>query len=209
MLTATEELPTATPVPDKDVDELYETILGNIMISDKAFRGIVQRSLLRDEVQELLASEVVTTGLVVQAQLIKTDTEAEAQAALERIEGGEDFAVVATEVSTDTATAEQGGDLGWVTTGQLASRYGQAVEDEMFGLSPGEMSLVESNGAFYVVQVLDRDENGPLPEAVLNQRQSSALADWLTERKASAEVEIERLLEEDQIPPDPFVTTGF
>ena len=210
VLTATEELPTATPVPDKEVDELYNTILGNIMISDKSFRGIVQRGLLRDEVQELLAGEVVTTGLVIKAQLIKTETEEEALAAMERVDGGEEFAVVATEVSTDTTTAEQGGDLGWVTTGQLASRYGQAVEDEAFALLPGEMTVVESDGMFYVIQVLDRDENGPLPEAVLNQRRSSALADWLAERAASPEVQIERLLADEQIPPDPFITqTGF
>jgi parvulin-like peptidyl-prolyl isomerase len=212
VITDTAELPTATPVPQKDVDELYNTILGNITISDKGFRAIVQRGLLRQKVQELLASEVVTTGLVVQAQLIETETEEEAQAAMERIEGGEDFAVVATEVSTDTTTAEQGGDLGWVTTGQLASRYGQAAEDQLFDLSPGQMTVVESNGMFYVIQVLDRDENGPLPEGVLSQRQSSALTDWLTARKTSSEVQIERLLEDDQIPPDPFVLqtqTGF
>ncbi|HSJ55426.1 MAG TPA: peptidylprolyl isomerase [Anaerolineae bacterium] len=205
VLTDTQELPTATPVPQEDVDELYNSIIGNIKISDEAFRDIVQRSLLRGKVQELLAGEVVTTGLVVQAQLIKTETEEEALAAMERIEGGEEFAIVATEVSTDTTTAEQGGDLGWVTTGQLASRYGQALEDEVFALSPGEMTTVGSNDMFYVIQVLDRDENGPLPEAVVTQRRSSVLTDWLAERKASPEVEIERLLEEDQIPPDPFV----
>lgn len=212
VVTDTAVLPTATPIPQDAVDELYNTILGNITISDKAFRGIVQRGLLRESVQELLASEVVTTGLVVQAQLIQTETEEEAQAAMQRIEGGEDFAVVATEVSTDTTTAEQGGDLGWVTPGQLASRYGQAVEEQLFDLSPGQMAMVESNGMFYVIRVLDRDENGPLPEGVLSQRRNSALTDWLAERRASSEVPIERLLDPDQIPPDPFVTqtqTGF
>lgn len=206
-VTGTEDLPTPTPVAQEDVDQLYNTILGNINISDRSFRLIVQRSLLREKVQELLASQVATTGLVVHAQLIKTETEEEAAAAMERIEGGEEFAVVATEVSTDTTTAEQGGDLGWVTTGQLASRYGQALEDQVFALSPGEMTIVESNAMFYVVQVLERDENGPLPEAVVSQRRNSALRDWLAERKASPDVEIERLLTEDQIPPDPFVTS--
>jgi foldase protein PrsA len=212
VITGTEELPTATPVPQQDVDELYSTILSNITISDKAFRGIVQRSLLRQEMQELLGSQVVTTGLVVHAQLIRTETEEEALAAMERIEGGEDFAIVASEVSTDTTTAEQGGDLGWVTTGQLAARYGQAVEDETFALSPGEMSVVESGEMYYLIQVLERDENGPLPEAVLTERRSSALSDWLAERKLASDVQIERLLQVDQIPPDPFIRqmqTGF
>jgi foldase protein PrsA len=212
VVTGTEQLPAATPVPQKEIDELYNTILGNITISDRAFRGIVQRSLLRDEVEELLAGQVITTGLVVHAQLIKTETEEEALAAKERIDSGEDFALVATEVSTDTTTAEQGGDLGWVTTGQLVSRYGQAVEDEVLSLSPGEMSIVESGEMYYVVQVLDRDENGPLPEAVVTQRRSNALNEWLAQRKLASDVQIERLLTSNQIPSDPFVRqtqTGF
>jgi hypothetical protein len=60
------------------------------------------------------------------------------------------------------------------------------------------------------VMVVDRDENGPLPADVLAQRQSSALADWLEEQKASPDVKIERLLTSEQIPPDPYTSyLGF
>jgi parvulin-like peptidyl-prolyl isomerase len=176
-----------------------------MQISESSFKEIVRRGLLRSQVQELLASQVVTTGLVAHPQIIQTETEEEAQAAQARIEGGEEFAVVAQEVSTDTISAEQGGDLGWVTTDQLSSRYGQELEDAVFSMAVGEITVIESNDAFYVVQVLERDENGPLPFEVLNVRQNNALADWLEERKASPDVEIERQLEPDQIPPDPFV----
>jgi hypothetical protein len=41
---------------------------------------------------------------------------------------------------------------------------------------------------------------------VVSQRQCSALQDWLDERKASPDATIERLLQPDQIPPDPFAT---
>jgi hypothetical protein len=45
---------------------------------------------------------------------------------------------------------------------------------------------------------------------VLAQRQSSALADWLEEQKASPDVKIERLLTPEQIPPDPYTSyLGF
>jgi parvulin-like peptidyl-prolyl isomerase len=148
---------------------------------------------------------VVTTGLVANPQIIQTETEEEALSARARIEGGEDFAIVAQEVSTDTVSAEAGGDLGWVTTGQLSTRYGQELEDAVFGLPVGQLEVLQSGELFYVVQVLDRDENGPLPVEVLSRRQSEALSTWLEERKASPEVEIERLLTPDQIPEDPFV----
>ncbi len=209
-LTGTTDLLTPTPIPQESIDELYNRILGNMQLSKKSFRAIVQRSLLRGKVQELLASQVPTTGLVIQVQLIETETEEEATAAQERIEGGEDFALVAQEVSTDTLSAESGGDLGWIAPGQLSPRYGEDLEAFVFSLAPGELGIVESNGMYYVVLVSERDENGPLPEEVLSAQQNSALRDWLDERKASPDVVIERLLEPDQIPADPFTRAqGF
>jgi len=195
-----------TPVPQEQLDPIYKNVLGRMGLSDEAFRTIRQRGLLRDKVQEILASQVPTTGLVIHVQLIQTTTEEQALAAQKRIESGEDLAAVAREVSTDTVSAENGGDLGWVTTGQLSERYGQAVEDQAFSLEVGKLAVVESNGKFYVLRVSERNENGPLPTEVLTQRQNSALTDWLAERKKSPDVKIEQLLQADQIPVDPFAT---
>jgi parvulin-like peptidyl-prolyl isomerase len=204
-ITGTEVVVTPTMVPQEQVDELYESILGNIQLSKQSFEEIVRRGLLRDKVQEFLASQVPTTGLVAHLQIIQTETEEEALAAQDRIESGEEFAIVAQEVSTDTVSAEAGGDLGWVTTGQLSARYGQAVEDAVFSLPIGQMEVLESGEMYYVLQVLERDDNGPLPTDALTQRQSAALDTWLDEQRASPDVEIERLLTQDQIPDDPFV----
>ena len=203
-ITDTEQVLTPTPVSQEEVDELYDLVLDAMNISEDAFRTIVGRALMLEKVQDALAAEVPTTGLVADLQLIKTETEDEALAAKERIEGGEEFAIVAQEVSTDTLTVEDGGAVGWVTPGQLTTRYGADLDDAIFALDVGELGLVESNGMFYVVLVADRDENGPLPADVLSQRQNSALTDWLAERRASDDVEIEQLLTPDQIPPDPF-----
>jgi parvulin-like peptidyl-prolyl isomerase len=209
-ITSTEELPTSTPVAQEDVDALYDNVLSAMQLSDDAFRTIVYRSLVLSKVQDLLASEVPTTGLVADVQLIQTEVDLAAIAAKGRIERGEDFAIVAQEVSTDTLTAENGGAVGWVTPGQLTERYGADLDAYVFGLEVGELGMVESDGMYYVVMVVDRDENGPLPADVLAQRQSSALADWLEEQKASPDVKIERLLTSEQIPPDPYTSyLGF
>ncbi len=209
-ITGTEQLPTATPIPQDQIDELYKTILGNMRLTDKALRDIVQRNILRGKLQEVLASEVPTTGLVINVQLIKTETEEEALAAKGRIEGGEDFAIVAQEVSTDTLSAEDGGDLGWMTPDQLRGRYGEPLSSSATTAEAGELVVLESNGMYYVIRVVDRDENGPLPADVLTAQQNSALRDWLAERQASPDVQIERLLQADQIPSDPFASsTGF
>jgi parvulin-like peptidyl-prolyl isomerase len=206
VITGTEGTPTPTPVTDQDVQDYYKGLLVDFGITDNQFQDIVRRDLYRTKVGDYLASQVLTTGLVIHVQLIQTDTEDQALAASTRIEGGEDFAVVAQEVSTDTVTAQNGGDLGWITTGQLASRYGQEVEDLAFSMQPGELDTTSSGDKFYVIQVSERDENGPLPQDVVTQRKSTALDDWLTERRDSPDVTIERLLQPDQIPSDPFAT---
>jgi parvulin-like peptidyl-prolyl isomerase len=209
-ITSTEQLPTSTPVAQEDVDALYDNVLSAMQLSDDAFRTIVHRSLMLSKVQDLLASEVPTTGLVADVQLIQTEVDLAAIAAKGRIERGEDFAIVAQEVSTDTLTVENGGAVGWVTPGQLTERYGADLDAYVFGLEVGELGMVESDGMYYVVMVVARDENGPLPADVLAQRQNSALADWLEEQKASPDVKIERLLTSEQIPPDPYTSyLGF
>ncbi len=202
----TDTVPTATPIPQERLDEIYRSALERMRLSEKAFRLIVRRSLLQDKVQEVLASQVPTTGLVIHLQLIKTDTEEQALAAQQRIEQGEDFAVVAREVSTDTLSAENGGDLGWLTPEQLSSRYGPAVEAQALALEIGKLTLVKGENAFYLIRVVGRDENGPLPADVLAQRRNNALSDWLAQQKSSPDVQIERLLQPDQIPPDPYET---
>jgi parvulin-like peptidyl-prolyl isomerase len=194
-ITGTEVIPTPTPIPQKELDDLYQLVLESLGVSDRDFHSIIGRSLLRGKVHELLSDEVPTTGLVANVQLIQTDTEEQSQVALERIEAGEDFAVVAQEVSTDTLTAEVGGDLGWVTPPQMASRYGEDLQKQVFSSSAGQIHLVSSNDQWFVVMVVEIDEDGDLPLEVVVERQDNALSDWLTERKGSPDVEIERMLQ--------------
>ncbi len=203
-ITDTTTLPTPTPLAQADVDQILDNYYAAMGLKADQFARIVGRGLLREKVQEHLAGLVPTTGLVIHVELIKAETEDQATAAQARIEGGEEFAVVAREVSTDTLSAEDGGDLGWLAATQLQTRYGQEVEDAAFGAAVGELVQVEGNGSFYLLRVVERDENGPLPEAVLSPKQSSALSDWLAARKADPEVTIERFLDQIDVPPDPF-----
>jgi len=64
--------------------------------------------------------------------------------------------------------------------------------------------MVQSGDNHFVILVLERDENGALPDQVLVPLQDAALSDWLEAQKALREADIERLLDADQIPPDPF-----
>lgn len=209
-IAATETISGPTPVPTSipaaTIDTTLQTYLANIGLSAPSFERLVQRSLLRTKVGDLLASEVPSTGLMIHIQLIQTDTQEVADTAKQRIETGEDFATVAKEVSSELTVQENGGDLDWLAIDQLTSRFGADLTNAVTSQDIGTLAVVQSNSRFYVVRVVERNESGILPDEVISNRKSSALSTWLAAQTEALGDKIQRLLQPSQIPPDPFAT---
>ncbi|GAA4872062.1 SurA N-terminal domain-containing protein [Ferrimonas pelagia] len=74
-----------------------------------------------------------------------SDGEERAEAALARVRAGESFAEVAKDVSDDTFTADNGGELDWMTPGTMD----QAFDAVLFGLAEGGVSEVVSSDYGY------------------------------------------------------------
>lgn len=73
-----------------------------------------------------------------------------AEALLERITGGEDFAELAREFSNDPGTAELGGDLGWFRRGRMVREF----EEAAFSLLDGQVSdVVQTDFGFHIIRV--------------------------------------------------------
>jgi parvulin-like peptidyl-prolyl isomerase len=206
--TISEPTPVPTSIPAATIDETLQTYLTNMGLSASSFERLVQRSLLRTKVSDLLASQVVSTGLMIHVQLIVTDTQEVADTTKQRIEAGEDFATVAKEVSGESQVQENGGDLGWLAVDQLTSSYGADLANAATSQEIGTLAVVESNSQFYVLRVVERNENGTLPDSVISSRKSSALTDWLAAQTEALGDKIQRLLQSSQIPPDPFATAS-
>ena len=74
----------------------------------------------------------------------------EAQALLERVQAGEDFADLAREHSDDDGSATLGGDLGWFRRGQLVPEF----ENVAFALGAGRVSgVVETMFGYHIIKV--------------------------------------------------------
>ncbi|NIN72920.1 MAG: hypothetical protein GTO46_13540 [Gemmatimonadetes bacterium] len=73
-----------------------------------------------------------------------------AEQALSRLRAGEDFALIAAELSDDLATRERGGDLGWIRQGQLLPGF----EETLFRMRPGQVSgLVETDIGYHIIKL--------------------------------------------------------
>jgi len=79
--------------------------------------------------------------------------QAQAEAVLKQIKGGGDFAEIAKKNSQDPGSAQKGGDLGWVSRGQMVKNF----EDAVFTLKPNEISnVVTTEYGFHIIQVLEK-----------------------------------------------------
>jgi peptidyl-prolyl cis-trans isomerase D len=68
------------------------------------------------------------------------------------LSGKTTFAAVAKEHSLDTGSKKQGGDLGWVTRGQMVKEF----EDEVFNTNKGELTKpFKSKFGYHLAQVTD------------------------------------------------------
>lgn len=193
--------PTEQPMTEQQFKQYYTEYIAelrkNASFREADFRRLVETSLLRDKLQQAMAAEVPTTAEQVHARHILVDKEEEARAALERIRKGEDFAAVAKEVSTDTGTKDNGGDLGWFPRGMMVEEFEAAA----FALQPGQVSdVVRTSYGYHIIKVEERDPNRPLDQYVLLDRQSRALDDWLSAQRQSDAVK--RYWSLDKVPKD-------
>jgi peptidyl-prolyl cis-trans isomerase D len=84
-----------------------------------------------------------------------TDAQASAQAKqiYERIKGGEDFAALAKELSKDSASAKDGGDLNW-TTRDIMDKLDKNLGARLFAMKEGELSEpVKSQYGYHVLRL--------------------------------------------------------
>lgn len=92
----------------------------------------------------------------IRISLIRVKTEEEAKKILERLKEGEDFAKVAKEKSIDTNSAKIGGDLGFLSRGQLAKEH----EVIAVRLKKGEISdAIKTQLGYDIIKVTDKQVN--------------------------------------------------
>jgi peptidyl-prolyl cis-trans isomerase C len=194
---------------------LYEKALAEGMQNDAKTQirlAVAARDALAKEYIARKAAEAVTEDAVKKAyddrkvqyakpqvkvrHLLVAD-EAAAQAALARIQGGEDFAKVVGEVSTDRGTTTKGGDLGWMSEGQLD----KALTDAAFAAAKDAViGPIQTRFGWHVAQVVDKRDATPI-EDVREQLEQGIKQE--TMKKIFEELKANAKIEWTNPPPEP------
>jgi peptidyl-prolyl cis-trans isomerase D len=181
--------PTATPytlegyqLAYKDAVDRYSKDFG---MDENMFRQIFfVQPLLRQKVKDAMTADVKPVEEQVWARHILVATEEEANNAYAKLAAGEDFGTLAKQISTDTGSGSNGGDLGWFARGTMVKEF----EDAAFSQVVGEIGKpVKTNFGYHIIQVLGH-ENRPLTDSQINTAKQLVITDWLTQAKQSAKI---------------------
>ena len=184
-----EDIPTPTAYTEDAFQDDYRTAMQSykqaINISEKQFRDIIRAEILRNKMVDEIGNDTSKSEEQVWARHILVETEEEAQDVLVRLEAGEEFATLATELSTDTGSGANGGDLGWFGRGRMVLPF----EESVFSLEIGEVSEpVQSDFGWHIIQKLGH-EIRPIDDATYNQMKQTTFNDWLIVQRDAAEIQ--------------------
>lgn len=147
--------------------------------------------------QEQLIEQTQVRHILISPSTIRTDNEAKEiiDKLYERILGGDNFAEIARSNSDDAVSAIDGGNLGWVSPGQMVPEFEQMMEQTKQGQYSEPF---RSQFGWHVLQVEDRrsQDMGEMiqtnqAQQVLHRRKyEEELSHWLLEIKHEAFIDI-------------------
>jgi len=145
-------------------DAAYQSFLQKANLSDSAYRDLKRAEVARDKLRENIRNDLPRTDEMVHVRHILVDNQDSLQQAQQKLAEGAPFDQVAKDFSTDTATRDKGGDMGWIPRGQQSAAFDAAA----FSQPIGEVGQpVQTTSGNEIIQVLERDAAHPLtPEQI-------------------------------------------
>ena len=171
----------AADVPPADfVAQLGRQIKESGLKEDE-FLQMLRAELLEEKVRTDFTEIAPEREPQVRARWIVLEDQEQADDALERLDADEDFAAVALDLSTDTVTAEEGGELDWRT--RAGSPFmPEEVEDFLFAAEAGQRSgIISTSFGLYIVEALEHDDDRELDEGQRPLVGSRLMTDWFAD----------------------------
>lgn len=203
-----------------DSNDAWKQALSSAGLTEDQYRESVEAGLLDKALEDAVAGDAATADDSKVLDMLNTyytmfngakksshilfassDTE-KAQEVLDQINAGTlDFAEAAKQYSTDTASAADGGNVGWDAINSFVTDYTDALD----GLSVGQVSgLVTSDYGIHIIKCTDeftcdgkatslsaypQEFVDYISNIVKDQNKSTAYSDWFKDYKAQADIQ--------------------
>ena len=132
-----------------------EKIGASIEVSDQQLRAAYDRNRDQFRTPERVHARHILIKTAGKPPAEHDKLKAKAEDLLKKVKSGGDFVALAKANSEDPGSAEKGGDLGWVTRGQMVKNFETAV----FSLKPNETSnVITTEYGYHIIQVLEKQE---------------------------------------------------
>ncbi|MBM7691022.1 foldase protein PrsA [Peribacillus deserti] len=130
----------------------------------------------------------------VKASHILVETKAKADEVKKKLDAGESFKDLAKEYSTEDATKDKGGDLGYFAKGEMTAAFEKAA----FSMKEGEVSdPVKTEFGYHIIKVVDKKAAKPavyeenkkaIKAAIIDQKTQDTYSDWMEKTKEKYKV---------------------
>jgi parvulin-like peptidyl-prolyl isomerase len=142
-------------------DKIFNSITEDITVSEeeiKSYYGENDETLFQVPEQKKV-SHILIKFDVPEGETLNDEIKNKAREQIEDIEqqlkDGADFAELAKQYSQDTLSAENGGDIGFISEGQTVPEF----EDAAFALKSGEVSpIIETYYGYHIIKVLEEQD---------------------------------------------------
>ena len=199
--------PTATPYTLEGFNTQFSDAqerMQKLGLKEKDYLEFFDLQVLERKLLDDLTAELPRVEKQVWARHILVADEVTALTVIERLNNGEDFAVLAKELSTDTGSAQNGGDLGWFGSGAMVAEF----ETAAFALeNPGDYTTtpVASDFGFHIIQLIAKQDR-PLTAEQYDAAKNKVFSEWLTAAREEYGVETFDIWKQ-HVPTEPnFVT---
>jgi hypothetical protein len=183
-------------ITDDEFGEWFDNQLVSTGLTAEEYREIIGSTMLAQRVQDIVTANVSSVVPQAHLSIILLDTSDAAIAAKARIDGGEDFAVVAGDVSLDTTSKENGGDLGWLPTELLSSDMSSVIDVLDIGKCSDPFPYVQQSSSsstgtittYLLFMVSEKSSAMQVTDDQLSTLKYNAMMDWLDSQKATTKV---------------------
>lgn len=182
-------------ISDADFDKWFQQQQDSTGLTAEEFKQIAAGEIQAQRLQEVISANVNTEVPQVHLSIIILGDQDSALAAKARIDGGESFEAIAREVSLDTTSKENGGDLGWQVPTLLSTQISSALDTLDIGTCSDPVALTQQDSttgttstSYVLLLVSEKSAAMQVTDTQLSQLKYLAFLNWLNQQKANTEV---------------------